>query len=102
MLADPRIVIYGAKTGTTDSLAEVARQPEGCAAWNASHAEPLQLACGKRPPDDSLFVIAFGVVTPAGTVPLTLALQLQRGGMTSAARATPAFLDAIARYFAPT
>ena len=102
MLSDPRIVIYGAKTGTPDSLAEVARQPEACAAWNASHAEPLQLACGKRPPDDSLFVIAFGVVTPAGTVPFTLAIQLQRGGMTSAARATPAFLDAIARYFAPT
>jgi len=100
MLGDPRIKIYGAKTGTTDSLVEVARQPEACAAWNASHAEPLHLECGKRPPDDSLFVIAFGVVTPSGTVPFTLAIQLQRGGMTSAARATPQFLDVIAKYFA--
>jgi hypothetical protein len=98
MLADHRIVIYGAKTGTTDSLAEVAHQPEACAAWNASHPAPLQLACGKRPADDSLFVIAFGVVTPSGTIPLTLAIQLQRGGLSSAARATPQFIDAIAKY----
>ncbi|HET9989494.1 MAG TPA: hypothetical protein VFQ65_13275, partial [Kofleriaceae bacterium] len=100
VLADHRIVVYGAKTGTTDSLAEVARQPETCAAWNASHPAALQLTCGKRPPDDSLFVIAFGVVTPTGTIPLTLAIQLQRGGMGSAARATPQFIDAIARYLA--
>jgi hypothetical protein len=92
-------VIYGAKTGTTDSLAEVARQPEACAAWNASHIAALQLVCGKRPPDDSLFVIAFGVVTPHGTIPLTLALQLQRGGLGAAARVTPRFLDAAAKYF---
>ncbi|MEO8845583.1 MAG: hypothetical protein ABI591_04095 [Kofleriaceae bacterium] len=97
-LADHRLVIYGAKTGTTDSLAEVARQPDACAAWNASHPAPLHLACGKRPADDSLFVIAFGVVTPGGTIPLTLALQLQRGGLGSAAHVTPQFLDAIARY----
>jgi hypothetical protein len=98
MLSDRRIVIYGAKTGTTDSLAEVARQPEACAAWNASHVAPLQLVCGKRPPDDSLFVIAFGVVTPHGTIPLTLALQLQRGGLGASARVTPQFLDAVAKY----
>ncbi len=97
-LADSRLAIYGAKTGTTDSLAEIARRPEACAAWNASHARPLALTCGKRPPDDSLFVIAFGVVTPHGTTPLTLALQLQRGGGGSAARAAPAFITAIAGY----
>jgi hypothetical protein len=98
VFADHRIVVYGAKTGTTDSLAEIARRPGACAAWNASHPAPLQLACGKRPPDDSLFVIAFGVVTSKGTIPITLAIQLQRGGMGSAAHATPAFVAAIATY----
>ncbi|MEO8551179.1 MAG: hypothetical protein ABI678_14450, partial [Kofleriaceae bacterium] len=101
VLADHRIVVFGAKTGTTDSLAEVARRPEACAAWNAGHPAALQLACGKRPPDDSLFVIAFGVVTPSGTIPVTLAIQLQRGGPGSAARVTPRFIDAIAKYLGP-
>nr|HEX4317028.1 hypothetical protein [Kofleriaceae bacterium] len=100
LLADPRVVIYAAKTGTTDSLAEIARRPASCRAWNDAHAHAQQLACGKRPPNDSLFVIAFGVVTPTGVVPITLALQLQRGGNGAAARAAPAFVDAIATYFA--
>jgi hypothetical protein len=58
----------------------------------------VQLACGRRPPDDSLLVLAFGVVTPRGTIPLVLALQLQRGGTGAAARTAPAFVEAIARY----
>jgi hypothetical protein len=98
VLADRRVRVYGAKTGTTDSLAEVARHSDACAAWNASHVAELQLACGRRPPDDSLFVIAFGVVTPSGTVPITLAIQLQRAGAGAAATAAPAFIDAIASY----
>jgi len=98
LLADPRVTIYAAKTGTTDSLANLARNPTACAAWNASHAAPAQLACGKRPPDDSLLVVAFGVTTPRGTVPLVLAIQLQRAGLAAAAHATPAFADAVVRY----
>lgn len=97
LMAIENTVIYGAKTGTIDSLADVARRPSACRAWNARHPA-AQLACGKAPPDDSLFVISFGIVTPSGTVPVTLALQLQRGGPSSAARAAPAFVRAIARY----
>jgi hypothetical protein len=98
MLANPKVTIYAAKTGTPDSLVSVARSPTACAAWNASHPAPQQLACGKRPPDDSLLVIAFGVTTPKGTVPLVLALQLQRAGLGAAAHAAPAFADAIVAY----
>jgi hypothetical protein len=98
LLADPKIVIYGAKTGTIDSLADIARRPAACQAWNERHAKPTQLTCGKAPPDDSLFVIAFGVVTAHGTVPITLGLQLQRGAKGSAAHATPDFVHAIADY----
>jgi hypothetical protein len=98
LLAEPRIVVYGAKTGTTDSLAEVARRPGACRAWNAQHPAASQLVCGKVPPDDSLFIIAFGVVTAKGAIPITLGLQLQRGGKGSAARATPELVRAIADY----
>ncbi|MCW5803911.1 MAG: hypothetical protein KIT31_16150, partial [Deltaproteobacteria bacterium] len=95
---DPAIRLYGAKTGTIDSLAEIARRPAACRAWNASHVPAAQLACGKVPPDDSLFVIAFGVVTPQGTIPVTLGIQLQRAGKGAATRATPHFIRAIATY----
>ena len=97
-LADKRVVVYAAKTGTTDSLADLARSPERCKAWNATHEPALQLTCGKRPPDDSLFVIAFGVVTPTGTIPITLAIHEQRAGLGAAARTAPQFIDAIASY----
>ncbi|HTR50629.1 MAG TPA: hypothetical protein VMJ10_07975, partial [Kofleriaceae bacterium] len=98
LFADARVAIYGAKTGTTDSLAAIAQRPAACAAWNESHVPAAQLACGKRPADDSLLVLAFGVTTPHGTIPLVLALQLQRAGTGAAAHAAPAFVDAIARY----
>ncbi|HVK89257.1 MAG TPA: hypothetical protein VM513_34280, partial [Kofleriaceae bacterium] len=98
LLAEPHVVVYGAKTGTIDTLADVARKRSSCAAWNRTHGRRAQLACGKAPPDDSLFVIAFGVQTPAGAVPITLGLQLQRAGSGAAARATPAFVRAIARH----
>jgi len=43
-------------------------------------------------------VIAFGVVTSHGTVPITLGVQLQRGGKGSAAHVTPELVRAIADY----
>ncbi|HEY1551678.1 MAG TPA: hypothetical protein VGG28_27815, partial [Kofleriaceae bacterium] len=98
VLADPHVVVYGAKTGTTDSLADLAHDPILCEAWNRAHVAQSQLACGKQPPDDSLFVVAFGVVTKTGTIPITLAIQLQRGGKSAAARAAPAWIAEIAHY----
>lgn len=98
LLADPNIVIYAAKTGTIDSLADIARNRTACRRWNESHVPAAQLECGRAPPDDSLFVIAFGVVTPRGTIPITLGLQLQRAGKSAASKATPAFVRAVASY----
>jgi hypothetical protein len=98
LLADPSLAVYGAKTGTIDSLADIARRPAACAAWNTRHDRRSQLECGKAPPDDSLFVIAFGVVTPRGTIPITLGVQLQRSGSGAAARVTPLFVREIAKY----
>jgi hypothetical protein len=98
LLADPHVVIYGAKTGTIDSLADLARSASACRTWNARHVAAARLECGKAPPDDSLFVIALGIVTPKGTIPITLGIQLQRGGKSAAARATPAFVHAISAY----
>ncbi len=98
LATNPRVTIYGAKTGTTDSLVAIALHPTACAAWNASHPQPAQLACGKRPPDDSLLVLAFGVATSHGVVPLVLALQLQHAGLAAAAHAAPAFAEEVVRY----
>lgn len=98
LLADPKIVIYGAKTGTIDSLADIARKQTSCETWNERHSKATRLDCGKTPPDDSLFVIAFGVVGPRGTIPITLGIQLQRGGKGSAPHITPEFVRAIADY----
>jgi hypothetical protein len=98
LLADPALAVYGAKTGTIDSLADIARRPRACAAWNARHIARSRLECGKTPPDDSLFVIAFGVVTPKGTIPITLGVQLQRAGSGTAARVAPHFVREIAKY----
>jgi hypothetical protein len=108
LLADDRVAIYGGKTGTIDSLADIARRPKACAAWNERHTipdrprdranQPGWLDCGKAPPDDSLFVLAFGVTTAHGTIPITLGVQLQRGGKGSAARAARLYVDAIAAY----
>ena len=98
LLAEPGLAVYGAKTGTIDSLADIARRPAACAAWNARHDKRSQLECGKAPPDDSLFVIAFGVETPKGTIPITLGLQLQRAGSGAAARVAPLLVREIARY----
>jgi hypothetical protein len=98
LLTDPKIIIYGAKTGTTDSLADIAHKDAACRAWNERHSQATQLTCGKTPADDSLFVIAFGVVTTHGTIPITLGLQLQRAGKGAAAHVTPELVHAIADY----
>ncbi|HEX8106218.1 MAG TPA: hypothetical protein VF516_00760 [Kofleriaceae bacterium] len=98
LLAEPKLLIYGAKTGTTDSLADIAHKDAACRAWNDRHPPAAQLTCGKTPPDDSLFVIAFGVVTARGTVPITLGVQLQRAGKGAAAHVTPEIVHAIASY----
>src|SRR5262249_21078961 len=98
LLAEPKIVVYGAKTGTIDSLADIARKQASCESWNERHPRATQLECGKTPPDDSLFVIAFGVVTAHGTIPISFGIQLQRSGKGAAARVTPDFVHAIADY----
>jgi hypothetical protein len=98
LLTDPKLAIYGAKTGTSDSLVDIAHKDATCRVWNERHPPATQLTCGKTPPDDSLFVIAFGVVTSHGTVPITLGVQLQRGGKGSAAHVTPELVRAIADY----
>ena len=74
------------------------QEDAACRAWNDRHPVATQLACGKTPPDDSLFVIAFGVVGSHGTVPVTLGIQLQRSGKGSAAHVTPELVHAIADY----
>jgi hypothetical protein len=109
LFTDPRLTLYGAKTGTIDSLAGIARNRKSCDAWNRRHTlsdRPLVLAsqpgwldCGKAPPDDSLFVVSFSVATPAGPVPLTLGLALQRSGKGAAARLAPHLVSLIADYF---
>jgi hypothetical protein len=109
---DPRLTLYGAKTGTIDSLATVARNRPACEAWNRRHtvvgrplapaSQPGWLECGKAPPDDSLFVIAFSIATPSGPVPITLGISLQRAGKGAAARLAPQLIAAIADYFDQT
>jgi hypothetical protein len=110
---DDRVILYGGKTGTIDSLAAIARQRSSCESWNRRHtlagqpltevSQPGWLACGKPTPDDSLFVIAFSVRTGSGalarTIPLTLGIALQRSGKGAAARFAPHAITAIADYF---
>jgi hypothetical protein len=101
--SEPWLAIYGAKTGTTDSLAGIARDRAACARWNASQPPAAHLDCGKRTPDDSLFVIAFGIVVPDhGTIPITLGVYLQRGGKQSAAQLAPTIMERVARELGAT
>jgi hypothetical protein len=109
-LDDGRVVVYGAKTGTIDTLGDVAERRGACAAWNRAHTipdrparaaeQPYWLRCGRKVPDDSLFLISFGVKVGDAIVPFTLALQLERTGMGVAALAAPRYLDAIAEHMA--
>jgi hypothetical protein len=82
-----------------DRLARRHRAPAGLVSGvERAASTAARLVCGKAPPDDSLFVIAFGVVTPHGTIPITLGIKLQRGGKGSAAHVTPELVHAIADY----
>ena len=113
LLADPGVVIYGAKTGTIDSLADVAERPAACARFNQAHTlpdrprqadqQPYWLDCGARAttPDDSLLLISFGVPTArGGMVPLTLGIRFQRAGAGFASEVAPHFIAVIRDYFA--
>jgi hypothetical protein len=109
VLADPRVIVYGAKTGTIDALADVSESDAACLAWNQTHTiagrpardedQPYWLPCGKSAADDSLFVVAFGVKTDHGVVPFTLALDYQRTGKGVTAALARHYIDAIAAYF---
>jgi len=112
VLADARVIVYGAKTGTIDALADVSEHKNACEAWNEAHtilgrpatedAQPYWLPCGKSAADDSLFVVAFGVRTERGVVPLVLALDYQRTGKGVTAAIARHYIDAIAAYFSAT
>ena len=105
LLADPRLVFYGAKTGTIDSLGDVGEDRARCERWNRVHtvagqrAQPYRLDCDGAIDDDSLLLVAFGVRTPGGVVPFTLGLRFERVGKTAASHAAPHYIAAIAAYF---
>ncbi|WP_224365502.1 MFS transporter [Hyalangium versicolor] len=102
-----RILLHGAKTGTIDSLGDIQDDKRICYNYDAARTLPNRDApqayhlcgpSGKRPVDDSLFVIGFSV---SGT-PLTLALRFQGvGGHGFAVDAAKPFIEVIADYFAP-
>ncbi|HEU5056530.1 MAG TPA: hypothetical protein VFU21_08385 [Kofleriaceae bacterium] len=113
LLSDPGVVIYGAKTGTIDSLADIAERPAACARFNQAHTrpdrparadqQPYWLDCGARAttPDDSLLLVSFGVPTQrGGMVPLTLGIRFQRAGAGFASEVAPHFVAVIRDYFA--
>ena len=105
LFADPRVTLYAAKTGTIDSLGDIAEDPRRCARWNQAHtvagqrAQPYRLACGAPIDDDGLLLLAFGVHTDAGVIPFTLALRYERVGATAATFAARHYLAAILAYF---
>jgi hypothetical protein len=104
LLDDPRVILYAAKTGTIDTLADVGEHAAACAAWNRAHtladrparaaSQPYWLTCGAAAPDDSLFVISVGIRVGTAIVPLTLGVALERTGKGVAAHAARAYLDA--------
>ena len=108
LLDDPGIVLYGAKSGTIDSLGDVAEDPAKCARANARKTiagrparlqdQPYWLECGKPVPDDSLFLIAFGVRTERGLERFTLGLRFERVGKTAATVAARHYLAVISAY----
>lgn len=105
LFADDRIVFYGAKTGTIDSLGDQAESARTCERWNRQHTiagartQPYHLDCARGVEDDSLLLVAFGVKTPTGVVPMTLALRFQRVGKGVASFAARHYLAAIVAYF---
>ncbi|MCG8424990.1 MAG: hypothetical protein MJE77_44480 [Proteobacteria bacterium] len=113
LLGDSRFVLYGAKTGTIDSLADIAENRAACEHFRTGHtiadrpatdkAQPYWLPCGRRrsPPrvNDSLFVISFAIRTDDSVLPFTLALRFQRSGTGFATLVARHYLDAIQAYF---
>ena len=105
-LADPGLVFYGGKTGTIDSLADVAENLEACEHFRTGHtitdrpaddrSQPYWLACGEKRTsaliNDSLVVISFGVRTDvaAGSEPGSDATADRSN--TPSARAEPAVI----------
>ncbi len=108
VLADPRIELYGAKSGTIDSQGDVAEDPGKCARANARRTvagrparaseQPYWLACGEPVPDDSLFLVAFGVRTAGGVERFTLGLRFERVGKSAATIAARHYLATVAAY----
>jgi hypothetical protein len=106
---DADVLLYGSKTGTIDSLQDLAESRRACTAWNTSHTVPGQptsardywLCDGGRAEDDSLFVLSFGLRTANGIVPLTLGLHFQRVGAGFAKSVAASFVDVVKAYFAP-
>lgn len=115
LLSDPRFRVYGAKTGTIDSLADIVESDRACGHFQVGHtisdrpserrAQPYWLPCAaRRTPttvNDSLLLIALSVTTPKGELPLTLGLRFQRSGPGFATRVVGHYLDLIHAYFAP-
>ena len=115
ILDDPDFVFYGAKTGTIDSLGEIAEDPTACEHFRTSHTvpdrrvdagdQPYWIQCedsGKRAQNkinDTLLVLSFGVRTADGIVPFTLGLRFQRGGIGFTTRAARHYLDVVRDYF---
>ena len=101
LLGRDDVVLYGAKTGTIDTLGDVAERRRACEAWNRAHTipgaarQPYHLTCGAAPPDDSLFLVSFAVKVDGALVPLTLGVQLERTGKGVAPHVARAHLDAI-------
>jgi hypothetical protein len=115
LLTDPGVVIYGAKTGTIDSLADVAERTRACERFRTAHTvadrardgkdQPYWLPCGAAAKgatlDDSLVLVSFGVATEEGTVPFTLGLRFQRTGGGFAAEVARHYIAVVRDYFAP-
>ncbi len=117
LLTDPSLLLYGAKTGTIDSLGDVATHPAACRRFNDAHTlthrprtlahQPYWLPCGPGAAhaagvNDSLFLISIGVPgTDGQVVPLTLGLSFQKSGAGLAADVARLYLAAIRDYFAP-
>jgi hypothetical protein len=108
VLADPRVTVFAAKTGTIDALADVSENRTTCARWNLTHTlagrparadqQPYWLRCDEAAEDDSLFLLAFSVAGEKGPVPFTLGLRFERAGKGVAAAAARHYVAAIAAY----
>ena len=108
LLTDRRIAVFAAKTGTTDSLAQVARRRDLCRRFREARTvsgvpakqQPYWLRCGtKGGVDDSLIVISFGVRSEKGIEPFTLALRFQRSGSGFATRVARHYVDLVRAFY---